>query len=321
MIIGHARQLKALRKLLSNNLLPSALLFGGPGGVGKFEIAKELASTLLCEQPKAGERCKSCRSCKLADSGNHPDLIVLDASNREEASTERTRELLHSLGLRSFQGGARIVIARSAEHMVLQAANALLKSLEEPRPGNYFILVSDSPDRLPATVRSRCQQWNFGPLMQEELIRVLAKAKVNLPAELIALSDGSLARAQRIEAAGAEISELSGNLKKILAGDANTAIVTAQQIASDRDSIRQNLEHCTTIARAMLRQDLSNDQFARVAVFLHNIIEAEPLIVERHLNAAALLAYTFATLLPTSISNLHHTLTHSQPLLSALTAS
>ena len=74
------------------------------------------------------------------------------------------------------------------------------------------------------------------------------------------------------------------------------------------------------IARALLRQDLSIEQYARVAVFLHNMIEADPLIRERHLNPTALLSYAFATLLPTNISGLRHTLTHSQPLLSALTA-
>ena len=318
MIVGHDRQVKALRKLLQGNLLPSALLFGGPGGVGKYLLARELAATLLCEKPSAGNRCKECHACRLVDSGNHPDLIVLDASLKEDASTDRTKELLHSLGLRSFQGGARIVIARSAEFLSLQAANALLKSLEEPRPGNYFILVSDSPDRLPATVRSRCQQWSFGPLSENELSQLLESNGLKLLPDQVALSDGSIARAQRIQGAAAEIQELHNDFKKILAGDVDTAIVLAQKLAGDRDSLRQQIEHLCMIARAALRQNLAIEQFAQVGVFLHNLIEADALISERHLNPTALLSYTLATLLPPDISGMRHTLTHSQPVLAAL---
>lgn len=320
-IIGHSRQIKALSRLSQNKLLPSALLFSGPGGVGKYLLAHELAGALLCENPSAATRCHVCHACRLVDSGNHPDLIVLDANQREEASTDRTRELLHSLGLRSFQGGARIIIVRSAEFLALQAANALLKSLEEPRPGNHFILVTDSADRLPATVRSRCQQWCFGPLSDTELQQVLELSHLKLSSELIGMSDGSVARAHHIQAAADEIHNVRSQLGKIMGGDVDAAIVLAQQLASDRDTLRQRLEHICMIARAILRQHLSTDQYARVAVFLHNIIEADPLISERHLNPTALLSYVFATLLPTDVSGLRHTLTHSQPLLSALIAS
>jgi DNA polymerase-3 subunit delta' len=149
--------------------LPHALLLHGMAGVGKYQLALSLAEWLLCEQPHAGGACGRCRSCNWLAQGGHPDLHLVqpraedDGSDkpkrgRRPISVDDVREATDMLALSSHQGGWRVVLIRPAEAMNTAAANALLKTLEEPPPRVMLILISHQPRRLLPTVRSRCQQ-------------------------------------------------------------------------------------------------------------------------------------------------------------------
>lgn len=149
--------------------LAPALLINGLTGLGKFTLARALAYLLLCEnhcidgqvQPKA---CTKCRSCQLIQSGFHPDLHLIEPEEEGKAILiNQIRELTEQVQKTAQQGGYKLVILRPAEAMNTNAANALLKTLEEPEPQTQFILVSDAPAKLPATIRSRCQLVNLAP--------------------------------------------------------------------------------------------------------------------------------------------------------------
>ena len=149
--------------------LPHALLLHGMVGVGKRQLALALAEWLLCERPLEGSACGQCRSCHWLAQGGHPDLRIVEP-RMDDAETERSkrsrrliavddvREAAQMLALSAHQGGWRVMLIQPAEAMNPAAANALLKTLEEPPPRVMLILVSHQPRRLLPTVLSRCHR-------------------------------------------------------------------------------------------------------------------------------------------------------------------
>ena len=174
--------LQAFRARLER--LPHALLIHGARGVGKLALAERMAQLLLCEHGDAARRpCGECDGCRWFTSGSHPDFRRLEPEalakqpreleEGEEGASEtsparrtrqpslqirieQVRELADFLNLRSHRGRLRVALIHPAEDMNENAANALLKGLEEPPSGAVFILVSHRPARLPPTIRSRC---------------------------------------------------------------------------------------------------------------------------------------------------------------------
>ena len=165
--------------------LPQALLFNGPEGLGKLELAKKLAAVLLC-QKKSTVACGECRGCCLFKAGNHPDYFIV--APEEKAKTikiDQIRQLTNKINHKSQEGGLQIVILYPAEMMTAATANALLKTLEEPPGDVLMILVSHAMNMLPATVLSRCQKINFfGNYHEETIIWLKEQVQSNIDAEL-----------------------------------------------------------------------------------------------------------------------------------------
>jgi hypothetical protein len=154
---------EALRAAIAAGRLHHAYVFEGPASAGKAAAARELAMTLECETRRA---CGQCVPCQKVEAGTHPDVLWFDMTPK--GLTERVRELLTTLGFRPHEGRARVVIFDPAHGLApvperAEAANVLLKTLEEPPVDTYFILVTAEPKRLPVTVLSRCQRIRFAP--------------------------------------------------------------------------------------------------------------------------------------------------------------
>ena len=162
-----AWQRDMLRSLLARRVRwPHALLITGRPGIGKRVLANSVARALLCEMPMAeGLPCGKCPGCTYAIAGQHPDLRVVEpidivddvAKPVEWIVVDKIRALTTWAQLTSHRGGAKVGIVDPAERMNAAAANALLKTLEEPPPDTFLLLVSHQPGRLAATIRSRCQ--------------------------------------------------------------------------------------------------------------------------------------------------------------------
>jgi DNA polymerase III subunit delta' len=143
--------------------LPHALVITGSEGLGKRNLADWLAGILLCESsPDGVSACGKCRSCGWFDNGSHPDYLLLQPEEAGKAlKVDQVRALGASLSMTSHSGGYKIAIVQPADAMNINAANSLLKTLEEPTANTLLILLTAIPGRLPATIRSRCQRINI----------------------------------------------------------------------------------------------------------------------------------------------------------------
>jgi len=138
--------------------LPQALMLTGAEGVGKLWFLRALASRLLCASPLAGTACGSCKSCELLKAGSHSDFMALHPEEgSRQIRIEQVRKLIQFAGRTPALGSRKVLLIGPAELMNSSAANALLKSLEEPSDSTTLLLSSNNVSALPATIRSRCQ--------------------------------------------------------------------------------------------------------------------------------------------------------------------
>lgn len=184
-VIGHARPKKLLVSMLDNDRLPHALLFSGPPGVGKFTLAVELAKTLFCETESA---CGHCRSCQNVERKNHPDLRIIESET--SIGIDDLRSLQKEIYQAPYEQKRRVIIFDGAEKMTRDAANALLKTLEEPPIFNVFVLATSNEREIPLTIKSRCVRIGFGPLSRKDIrsyflnLKQLDEKKAELTASL-----------------------------------------------------------------------------------------------------------------------------------------
>ena len=198
--------------------LPHAMLFVGPEGVGKHLLSFAFSKTLLCRQSDTAA-CGTCDSCVQFDSGSHPDFRHLVPDEKTgNFKIESIRTLGHELALTSQYGGYRIAILEGVEGFTEGAANALLKTLEEPPAGVLLLLLTPWPGRLMATIRSRCQQVRCPAPEPEAAVPWLEQhGLANAAAELARVGGGPLLALR--QAGGSELSQLMDEvLPKLVSG-------------------------------------------------------------------------------------------------------
>jgi len=221
---GHRSLIERLWRAAAEGRLPHALSFEGPEGIGKHTAATWFAAGLLCAKGP-GAPCGTCGPCKRftsgGDQGNHPDLLRIDAVGEGEEQIRVYRIAARSdvpsgkdpepcletfLDLCAMEGRGRVVLIREAHRMNASAQNALLKTLEEPRPGTLLVLETHRGELLLPTIRSRCVRVRLQPLAIDDCREVLAEAGLEgeRARRLARWSGGSPGRALRLAVQGAE---------------------------------------------------------------------------------------------------------------------
>ena len=250
-LIGHTSTVAHLRKTLTSDKFPHAVIFSGAEGIGKRLAADICAGALLCENPVDGEPCGTCESCRLLAAKTHPDFYVVEA---EATKTTRSikigqiRALQTETALRPINSARRVVIIDGAELMNNAAANCLLKTLEEPPSQTIFILLTANRSSLLMTIRSRCVTVQFDKLTATQIRDALITQGVE-PSE-----DGSFGRALRLkESGGAQIRETAlDTLERITRAElSNEEIFKLGASMADwtRDTFADFLTHMQKILR------------------------------------------------------------------------
>lgn len=197
-IFGHDRQIETLQKALSQKRAGHAYLFSGIASIGKKALAVEFARACNCEKKSAPpDGCGQCLSCRKIGQNIHPDFFLI----RPEGQFIRinaVREIQQQMTFKPLEASRRVFLVDEADKMNEQAANALLKTLEEPSAANMLILITSRPYALPATILSRCLHMRFNPLAQDTIVKILVE-KMDIDQQkallLAALSGGSVKRA------------------------------------------------------------------------------------------------------------------------------
>lgn len=172
-IRGQENAIRILRNTLLHGHLAHAYLFAGPEGVGKRLTALTLAKALNClSPPRPGDCCEKCPSCLKVNSSNHADVFGVEPEGNG-IKIDQIREMQKRFRYRPLEGGSRACILDPADQMNEAAANALLKTLEEPPAETHLFLISSRPFRLLPTILSRCQWVKFRPLSGDVIIQIL----------------------------------------------------------------------------------------------------------------------------------------------------
>jgi len=199
-IVGQPVAIRQLQKALKRNRVNHAYLFYGPEGVGKRTTARSLAQALNCAEQISGEFCGHCRSCRLIAEGKHPDVAEVSRSGTN-IRLKQIQEIARQAQYRPTEGPWKVFVLQEAEHLNGEAANHLLKILEEPPDQTVFILTARATFGLLETILSRCQQIRFQALTERGIQEILVRRFSAEPArakQIALVAEGSLSLAQEL---------------------------------------------------------------------------------------------------------------------------
>lgn len=286
-LVGNSNAKQTLKRLLANRRLPNSLLFTGPDGVGKRQSALEIARTAICDsRTDNGEACGVCANCKRINEANVPtvtdknkdDFRTVFFTNHRDVATvvpyknfilvDAIRDLEKEANFRPFEAKARFFIIDDADKMNDQAANALLKTLEEPPATSYIFLITSRPDSLLPTIRSRCQTLRFAPVATDDIEHYLINERAyhHHEAALAArLARGSIGRAVTIDTVAfrAQRTRMFDVLKHSLeSGDRAAMLKISEELneAKNKEHFAENLDILESLIHDAWSLGVSNDK-------------------------------------------------------------
>jgi DNA polymerase-3 subunit delta' len=303
-ILGQEPALQTLYRALDTGHAHHAYRFEGPDGVGKEMAAFALAQALVCDASGA-RACGVCSACqralKISDDEPrvpaHPDVVLVErglyrgrisANEATGISIEQVRRIvLERVGYRPHEGRALVFIVRAAEELTISAANALLKTLEEPGPSTHFILLTSRPNRLLDTIRSRTLPVRFSPLSDALVARILESKGLN--PKVAPLAQGSVALALELASDDAikEREDFVALARAAMAAKDLAPAVKFAEIRRERDTLRELLSYFAQSLAILGRQQVGSDVAdAERSALCHQVVLSAMRDVERNVSPA-----------------------------------
>lgn len=249
-IKGQNRAITILQQETLHGRNSHAYLFYGPEGVGKAQTALILAQALNCRAPIDGNPCGQCPDCQKIRCGNHPDVTMLKADGAT-VKIHQIRLLQERVFFKCYEGKNKVIMMDDAHLMTQEAANSLLKLLEEPPSNTVFILLAQDLAALPSTIVSRCRLIPFSPLDPETIRGILAEHGFQNPVSPD-LARGSAARALQL-AKEADIDGLKDTLKRLLNDIQGKGYRELSNWAAQWESDREKAEEMLALLVAFYR--------------------------------------------------------------------
>jgi DNA polymerase-3 subunit delta' len=252
-IAGHERIIEVFRRSVRAGRTSHSYIFEGIPGSGRRKTAVALIQALFCATVE-DDACGVCPSCRKVAGGNHADIhFVEPLPDKRDISVDQLREIQRELSLRPYEAPRKACIMEPAERMSVNAANSLLKTLEEP-PGNaIIILLSVNADLLLPTIRSRCQLIRFSPLSTENIRLLLEKNGVDHAAAVLRadMSEGSMQRAEELddESMNSRRDALINLLGTFDMGHIKSVFESAEEFSGNRDETLESLDMLLSFTR------------------------------------------------------------------------
>lgn len=265
-VLAQPTAVQTIERALASGRVHHAYLFDGPAGVGKELAAFGLAQALVCTSPRSGAACGECSACRRAVPREgerrpvHPDVVVLERGlydpaqigrrtpETQDISIDQVRTLvLARAAFSAHEGRAKVFIVRRVEELSISAANALLKTLEEPNPGTHFVLLTSQADALLPTIRSRALRVRFAPLPDAIVAQLVAARGVDAARaeEIARLAAGSMEAALALadpDASARRDAFVKSALEAIESPDLGAALGVAEDAKkASRDDLAQEL--------------------------------------------------------------------------------
>lgn len=255
-ITGHEQIVEVFRRSVRSGKISHSYIFEGIPGCGRRKTALALIQAIFC-QTADDDACGVCPSCRKIAGGNHGDIhFVEPLPDKRDISIDQLREIQRELSLRPYEAPRKACILEPAERMSVNAANSLLKTLEEP-PGNaIIILLSENADMLLPTIRSRCQLIRFSPLSPENICLLLEKNGLSSDAAklLAPMAEGSMQRAGELDndTLSARREVLIRHLSTLDISKIASVFDSAEELSGNRDETLASLDLLLSIARDMV---------------------------------------------------------------------
>lgn len=252
-VLGNQRVKNILRKSLQKNRLPHSMLFVGPEGVGKKDTALVAAKAINCLK-RGDDACGTCSSCEAITRGNFPDVMIISPL-KQVIKIEKMRDLKQTAYLKPMIGKRRVFIVEEAEKMTVEAANSLLKVLEEPPRLCHIFLLTANPYLILPTIKSRCHALTFSRVSMEDVQKVLAENGYDQDqAKIISLLvRGNLRQAKELDWADVQSRRQDAweLFLSFITGQRAAAVL--QALTSPRRSLKQDLDQVLEILASLFR--------------------------------------------------------------------
>ncbi|QQE74525.1 DNA polymerase III subunit gamma/tau [Brevibacillus composti] len=269
-VVGQEHVTVTLRNALREQRLSHAYLFNGPRGTGKTSAAKIMAKAVNCEQPQDGEPCNRCDTCKAITDGSVTDVLEIDAASNR--GVEEIRDIRDKVKFAPSDVKYKVYIIDEVHMLTTEAFNALLKTLEEPPSHVLFILATTEPHKLPATIISRCQRFDFHRISLREMVKRLSYI---CQEQQVQVEEQALTLVAKMAEGG--MRDALSLLDQAISYSRDQ--VTAAAIMQITGTVSQS--YFSTLARSIAKQDVTQvmEQFDRVMVqgkdpeqFLHDFL-------------------------------------------------